>query len=436
MRKFIAIAAIAILTLAGCNKRVPLVALLGDNTFVDGTATLTLLLSQSTSTDVTVGLSYAETSSGASKALPGSALRFASPVTIAAGSTGAQIKVTLDETGIADGNYHATIFISYAQGADISMTNQTTIYVKIGQGDVPVIDLTYMDNWSVTLDGDPYTLDDNNYIDLVATVPGIRYFWVESNTQADLDKYYGGTVQGLLSSFSRNISQAIADGSTIDKQCWSASEAEASSIYAVYWGAGPTTFYIMEFDATGKATGRYGTTNATLPAMEADYFDDLTLVDKTGTWTITYAGVRNYTFPDSSSDNCEWFTVAGTGSVPFSFILEDDGLIKTEDDIRSYMRNDFNSYYAADVENGKTASELYYTAPGTWCSLYTARKGNYDAYVIGYDSSTCYPSGEYAHIKFTDTAGASSSIAHLPAFRMPLSYRKGADNRKLLKSAR
>ena len=438
MRKFIAIATIAILTLASCNKRVPQIAILSDNAFVDGSATITLLLSSSSSTDVTVGLRYVETSSSASKALPGSALSYTNPVTISAGSTSAKIKVNLDEEGLADGNYHATLCLNYVQGAEISRTNQTTIYVKIGSGDVPVTDLTFMSSWSVALDGNPYTYEGKDYIDLVATVPGIKYFWVEANTDAELEQYYGGSVAGLISKFSSNISGKVAQGQAIGDLCWNASEAGA--IYAYYWGPGETNFYIMEFDSTGKATGRYGKTRATLPPMgEEDYFDGLTLVDRSETWTITYAGVQSYTFPDSSTDNCEWFTVAGTGSVPFSFILEDDGLINTEADIRSYMRNDFNSYYAADVESGKTASELYYTAPGTWCSLYSARQGKYDAYLIAYDSETCYPSGEYAHIKFTDTAGAASSIAKASkpfSYRLPLSRSRSISNRKLLESTR
>ena len=434
MRKFIAIAAIAILTLAGCNKRTPLVAILGDNTFVDGTATLTLLLSQSASTDVTVGLSYAETSSAASKALPGSALRFASPVTIAAGSTSAQIKVTLDEEGIADGNYHATIYISYAMGADISMTNQATLYVKIGQGDVPTIELTYMSDWSVQIDAFPYPYpvseDEDDHIDIIATVPGISYFWVEANTQADLDKYYGGTVEGLVSFFSKSISSAVAGGASITSQCFSAEEANVA--YAKYWAAGRTTFYIMEFDASGKATGRYGTTELTLK-------DYLSFSNKTGTWTIAYAGVQSYEYSPTEIKDSEFFTVGGTGSVPFSFILEDEGMIAGDDDLLIYVREDFYNYFADAIAGGATADELYYTAPGTYCSLFEACQGKFDAYIIGHNSSTCLPDGTYAKITFTDTEGPAPAGA-ISARARRSGAAEGSGRRpvetKLLKSSR
>lgn len=436
MKRYLAIAAVALIALAGCNKRTPLVALLGDNTFVDGEATLTILLSEYSSYDVTVGLSYYETSSSSSKTLPGSALRFASPITINAGSTSAKTKVYLDEEGLADGYYHATIYLSYAQGADISYTNQTTIYVKIGQGDVPASDLTYMSGWSVALNGDPYIYNGKKYIDLIATVPGIKYFWVESNTDAELQQYYGGTVQGLLSYFSNSISSAIAGGKTIGEECWNASE--ANSMYAMYFGAGQTTFYIMEFDETGKSTGRYGTTVLTLPELEEDYFSGLTLVNKTGTWTVTYAGVQNYNFSDGTQP-AEFLTVGGTGSVPFSFIIEDAGLIVTDDDLLSKIRDDYNDYYAPDVASGSTAADIYYTAPGTYCSMYQAWKGNYDAFVIGHDSETCLPTGEYAKCSFTDTAGqtpSSGSISLPRRFGTPHSAGHNAVKKKLLQSAR
>lgn len=433
MRKFIAIATIAILTLAGCNKRVPQVAILSDNAFVDGSATVTLLLSQHTSTDVTIGLRYIETNSGASKALPGSAISFTNPVTIAAGSSSAQFKVYLDDSGLADGDYHAALAISFAQGASISRTNQVSIYAKVGQGDVPpVTDLTFMSDWSVKIDAFPYPypFGEDEHIDIIATVPDISYFWVEANTQADLDKYYGGTVEGLISYFSSSISQAVAGGASITSQCFSADEANIA--YANYWDPGQTTFYIMEFNASGKATGRYGKTAITLN-------DRLPFANKTGTWTLAYAGVQSYEYSPTEIKDSEFFTVGGTGSVPFSFILEDSGMIEDTNDLLLYIRQDFYDFFADAISGGATAEDLYYTAPGTYCSLFEACQGTFDAYIIGHNSATCLPNGDYAKITFTDTDGPAPAGA-ISARARRIGASESAGRRvvetKMLKSSR
>ena len=431
MKKLFTLTLFAALLLTACNKNKVEVALLGDNSFVDGSATLTLLLSEASSNDVTVGLSYLNRDLGASKAIPGGSLSYNNPISIAPGSTSAQIRVTVADD-LPDGDYCATFMINYAGGATISRTNTATIYLKVGGG-TPQYDIQLMSSWSVKQTSAPYydeALGDKPVINMAATVPGIKYFWVEANTDEDLEKYYGGTVEGLLDNFSQNLSAQIASGARVGDLLWNASE--AGDIYAVYYEPGPTNFYIMEFDATGKATGRYGKTPIDLFDYDA-YFADLTLTDKSDDWTVTYAGVQQHNFNDGPAD-CEFFTVAGTGSTPFSFILEKAGLIDKAETLRSYMLNDFLDFYATDVICGYTASDIYNTAPGTYCSLYEAVKGDFEAYLIAYDPETCYPTGAYAKCTFTDTEGADPAPSGAP---MIFKARKNAPRtNKLLKSTR
>lgn len=432
MKKLFTLTLLAALLLAGCSKKKVEVALLGDNAFADGSATLTLLLSEVSSGEVTVGLSYLNRDMGASKAIPGGALSYANPVSIAPGSTSARIKVSLDDSSLADGDYCAVFGISYASGALISRTSVATVYLKIGGGPQP-IEPQLMSSWKVEQRSAPYTnadLGTDTYLDLAATVPGIKYFWVESNTDADLAQYYGGTVEGLLQHFSDNISGQVAGGTPIGNLLWSASE--ASAIYAIYWNPGPTYFYIMEFDATGKVTGRYGKTPIDLFNYD-EYFGSLTLTDKSTEWPVTYSGVESYSFPDGPADS-EYFTVAGTGSTPYSFILEKEDIIKTESDLRSYMLDDFLNYYASDVICGSAAEDIYYTAPGKQCSLYEAVKGNFTAYLIAYDPETCYPTGEYSRCDFTDVDGADPAPSG--AARRHSFAKKAATPIKMLKSTR
>ncbi|MBR6054323.1 MAG: hypothetical protein IKP46_03175 [Bacteroidales bacterium] len=433
MKKLFGLIILAATLFTACNKNRVEVALLGDNSFVESTATLTILLSEASSNEVTIGLSYLERDLGTSKALPGGSLEYDNPIFIAPGSTSAQLRVKVkDMEGLSDGNYCATFTISYAGGATISRTNTATIYLKIGGG-TPHYDLQLMSSWSVRQTSAPYydeALGDKPVINLAATVPGIKYFWVEANTDADLEEYYHGTVEGLLDNFSQNLSSQIAGGARVGDLLWSSSE--AAQMYAIYWGAGQTNFYIMEFDATGKATGRYGKTPMDLFDYDT-YFGGLTLTDKSDEWTVTYAGVQEHEFDEGPSD-CEFFTVAGTGSTPFSFILEKAGLIDKAETLRSYMLNDFLDFYATDVICGYTASDIYNTAPGTYCSLYEAVKGDFEAYLIAYDPETCYPTGAYAKCTFTDTEGADPAPSGAP---MIFKARKNAPRTiKLLKSTR
>lgn len=125
------------------------------------------------------------------------------------------------------------------------------------------VEMQLQDNWSVEIVGEPYEYSNYQLIDVSVNLPGIKYYWLESNTKEELEYYYG-SLEGLAASWQADFAESLADGDTIDDILWSSS---APAEYMYYYGAGETTIYVVEFDENGKATGRYGASKVTLPEM-------------------------------------------------------------------------------------------------------------------------------------------------------------------------
>ena len=134
--------------------------------------------------------------------------------------------------------------------------------------DTPELDvqLSLQSNWSVTVKGEPYWYDGDAYFDVNVNAPGIKYFWMETNTDEELAYYYG-SVEGLLADYQNSLMGKLADDPTATMAELVFSSAD-SEYYASYWGPGATKLYLMEFDQDGKATGRYGVSNITLPNLD------------------------------------------------------------------------------------------------------------------------------------------------------------------------
>ena len=135
-----------------------------------------------------------------------------------------------------------------------------------GDDDIPEIDvqMQLQDNWSVEIVGEPYKYSNYEFIDVKVSLPGIKYYWLESNTDEELEFYYKGSLEYLAASWQAVFAESLADGDTMDDILWSSS---APAEYMFYYGAGETTIYVVEYDENGKATGRYGTSTVTLPEM-------------------------------------------------------------------------------------------------------------------------------------------------------------------------
>lgn len=124
-------------------------------------------------------------------------------------------------------------------------------------------EMVLQSNWSVTTVGSAYKEGEDDVIDIEVNCPGILWYSIEENTQADLDYYYGGSIQGFAQAIEEDLADYLGTY-TMDELLYSGAD-PMPSIY-VYNFDTPTTIYIVEFDENGKATGRYGATAVTIPS--------------------------------------------------------------------------------------------------------------------------------------------------------------------------
>lgn len=123
-------------------------------------------------------------------------------------------------------------------------------------------------DWSVELDGEPFNYGNYTYCYVKVNAPGIKYFWLEENTDEDLEYYYGGSVATLLEAYQEDLAKEVAQGTPIDELIFSGEDEDA---YFVVWNPGAqTSIYLMEFDEKGMATGRYSKTDLFIPEPEEE----------------------------------------------------------------------------------------------------------------------------------------------------------------------
>ena len=118
-------------------------------------------------------------------------------------------------------------------------------------------------NWKVTKVGEPYTVSFYDIYDVEIEVPGATFIYPDTYTKAELAEYYPGGVEEMLLDYSSGNKTELAKdpSATMADLCFSPDD----DIYIQYFAAGETDVYLMDFDATGAATGKYGVTTITLP---------------------------------------------------------------------------------------------------------------------------------------------------------------------------
>ena len=161
--------------------------------------------------------------------------------------------------------YGGTISISTGINADGKLTGEWHTEPLTGIEEVPgeEFEMVLQSNWSVTTVGSAYKEGEDDVIDIEVNCPGILWYSIEENTQADLDYYYGGSIQGFAQAIEEDLADYLGTY-TMDELLYSGAD-PMPSIY-VYNFDTPTTIYIVEFDENGKATGRYGATAVTIPS--------------------------------------------------------------------------------------------------------------------------------------------------------------------------
>ena len=128
-------------------------------------------------------------------------------------------------------------------------------------------ELTLVEDWSIELDGDPFVYGNYTYCYVTVNAPDIQYFWIEENTDEDLDYYYGGSVSNLLSDYEADFMSELAKGSEMSDLAFTIDDGYA---YFLVWNFGDTYLYLMEFDENGASTGRYAKCAVNIPEIASD----------------------------------------------------------------------------------------------------------------------------------------------------------------------
>ena len=124
-------------------------------------------------------------------------------------------------------------------------------------------------NWKVTSVGEPYSYQSYDLVDIEVEAPGATYIWCDSYTDDELAGYYPGGISEMLLDYSSSNKTDLAENpdDTMADLCFAPDE---EGMYIMYYGAGETKVYIMDFNASGAATGKYGVTTITLPEYEGE----------------------------------------------------------------------------------------------------------------------------------------------------------------------
>ena len=160
------------------------------------------------------------------------------------------VVIGLNEDGSATGEWHMEVLTGYQSQPK----------------DLP--DMTLVETWSVTPVGNVY-LDSDGYdvVDVEVNAPDILWYYIEENSEEDLEEYYDGDIANLAYSVEKSLSKYLGDYTMDDLLC--SNSAPETSI-DVYNANVPTSIYILEFDENGKATGRYGKSDVTIVYTEAE----------------------------------------------------------------------------------------------------------------------------------------------------------------------
>ena len=260
--KKIVFALAAILAFAACTSNQPVVTISASGSFnSENVAAVSLTLSEAAVTDIQVLIS----------GTPADKLEFDKTVIIPAGSRAAGFMVKVNPEGIAEGTA-VTISIQDAIGAVVGNPSSVSLTLKTygggnqegdnggGNGEEEVPDgFTKVSAWTIEVDGDPYTDEYGDWIDLKVSTNGIKYYDVEGITDADFAEYYES-----VEDYFQSWEDYVATQSSITEWLFS----DGDYTYIGYPGAGPGKIYLAEFDANGKLTGKYNVIDVVFPEFE------------------------------------------------------------------------------------------------------------------------------------------------------------------------
>lgn len=138
---------------------------------------------------------------------------------------------------------------------------------KIVPGKI-ISDPLFQSNWNVTKVGIPYSVYFSNppmrIVDIEVDVPGATYFWCKCYTDAEFTLFYPGGIEEMLLEASSKVMINLASdtGKRMSELCFTPDD---DGLWIYYPVGGETKVYIIEFNSTGAATGKYGVTAISIP---------------------------------------------------------------------------------------------------------------------------------------------------------------------------
>lgn len=189
-----------------------------------------------------------------------------------------------------DGDYEAFIFGTDASG-NPNGTYAWCSFTKTGSsvGGELDVEMTLQPSWTLTITGDELEYDDYNnaYIAARVTAPGSTYIYVDSYSDDELDYYYNGSLSAFAADTQSSLQTQLASSAIGDLLY------TAGDCYVPYYEGGETTFYILDFDSSGMATGKYGKVVVNLPDLGGQGGDEPVLTGPLSfqsSWKAVYSG--------------------------------------------------------------------------------------------------------------------------------------------------
>ena len=215
--------------------------------FINGTAYISLQLSSVSQTDVIVSLS-------ASGDIDPKLLSFDNPVTIKSGNTSAAVVVVVKDEGLQAGEYNVIIAIEGAAGAKVALPSSVRLKYTV---EIQVVELKphLRNDWRIAFVEDRPNEAYDGYIQTVMRVSGFlpldgSGYYISYGDAGFAEKEYGG-LEAFLKAKEEDIAYAIEHNDP-----YSIRQEDAEIKYTRF-PAGSFDFYMLGCGADGHLTGDY-----------------------------------------------------------------------------------------------------------------------------------------------------------------------------------
>lgn len=382
---FAVLAAAAVLV--GCTAKqtpsAPKATLTADASFVNGSANLTVALSEASSSEVTVTLAVSGT-------LPEANLTWNPVVKIAAGSKQASVPVTAKADGLEAGTYAAKFSIKAASGAEVGSPAEASVNLTVEakpEDVVPEVSISKYD--------DAFT-DGKATITLALSVAASADVKVNFALGTEVEE--GSVIAADALTFENPATIKAGETSKVVEISLDLAKIAAGTNWAI----------ISIENAEGATVGKKN-----IAYIEAE--GSLRVFEST-TFTVEYYGNYDYTYQDGSVETLDAIMVYGIGNQPFIMNYYTKGTVASalgsDEAYVEYMYENINNAIA----QGATADDLDVvvntgTEPDYGILFNLFDPGEYEVYVLACDENGVL-TGEYATSTFEVTDPEEATEAY------------------------